>query len=64
MGYLAKAIALPFYTEILNRNTAFLEHKNTSIRVNGWLKRIYALFGVDWGKFWVKKFMIKNGVFW
>ena len=29
MGYFGKAIALLFYTEILNKNTAFLVHKNT-----------------------------------
>ena len=60
MGYFGKAIALLFYTEILNQNNAFLVHKNTSNRVNSWLKRIYALFGVVWGKFWMKKFMIKK----
>ena len=27
MGYFGKAIALLFYTEILNQNTAFLVHK-------------------------------------
>ena len=64
MGYFGKAIALLFYTEILNQNTAFLVHKNTSNRVKSWLKRIYALFGVVWVKFWMKKFMINNGVFW
>ena len=30
MGYFGKAIALLFYTKILNQNTAFLVHKNTS----------------------------------
>ena len=64
MGYFGKAIASLFCTEILNKNTAFLVHKNTSNRVNSWLKRIYALFGVFRGKLWMKKFMIKNGVFW
>ena len=64
MGYFGKAISLLFYTEILNQNTAFLVHQNTSKRVKSWLKRIYALFGVVWVKFWMKKFMIKNGVFW
>ena len=64
MGYFGKAISSLFYTEILNKNTAFLVHKNTSKRVKSWLKRIYALFGVDWGMFWMKKFMIKNEVFW
>ena len=64
MGYFGKAIALIFYTEILNQNTAFLVHKNTSKRVKSWFKRIDALFGVVWGRFWMKKFMIKNGVFW
>ena len=44
MVYFGKAIALLFYTEILNQNTAFLMHKNTCKRVNSWLKRIYALF--------------------
>ena len=29
IGYIGKAIALLFYTEILNQNTAFLVHKNT-----------------------------------
>ena len=33
MGYFGKAIALLFYTKILNQNTAFLVHKNTSKRV-------------------------------
>ena len=64
MGYFGKAIALLFYTEILNQNTAFLVHKNTYNRVKSWLKHIYALFWVVWGKFWMKKFMINNGVFW
>ena len=64
MGYFGKAIALIFYTKILNQNTAFLVHKNTSKRVKSWFKHIYALFGVVWGRFWMKKFMIKNGVFW
>ena len=94
MGYFGKAIALLFSTEILNQNTAFLVHKDTSNRVKSWLKRIYALFGVVnqitaflvhkntynrvkswlkhiyalfgvvWVKFWMKKIMIKNGVFW
>ena len=64
MGYFGKAIALLFCTEILNKNTAFLVHKNTYRRVKSWLKRFYALFGVVWLKFWMKKFMIKNGVFW
>ena len=64
MGYFCKAIALLLYTEILNQNNAFLVHKNISKRVKSWLKHIYALFGVVWGKFWMKKFMIKNGVYW
>ena len=64
MGYFGKAIALLLYTEILNQNTAFLEHKNTSKRVKSWFKHIYALFGVVWVKFWMKQFMINNGVFW
>ena len=64
MGYFGKAIALIFYTKILNQNTAFLVHKNTSKRVKSWFKRIDALFGVVWVKFWMKEFMIKNGVFW
>ena len=64
MGYFGKAITFLFYTEILNQNTNFLVYKNTSKRVRSWFKRIYALFGVFWGKFWMKKFMIKNGVFW
>ena len=63
MEYFGKAITLPFCMEILNQITAFLVHKNTSKRVKSWFKRIYALFGVVWGKFWMKKFMIKNGVF-
>ena len=64
MGYFGKAIALLFCTEILNQNNAFLVHKNISKRVKSTLKHIYALFGVVWVKFWMKKFMIKNGVFW
>ena len=64
MGYFGKAIALLFCTEILNQNNAFLVHKNISKRVKSRLKHIYALFGVVWVKFWMKKFMIKNGVFW
>ena len=32
-GILGKAIALLFYTEIINQITAFLVHKNTSKRV-------------------------------
>ena len=32
-GVFGKAIALLFYTEILNQNTAFFVHKNTSKRV-------------------------------
>ena len=60
MGYFGKIICLLFYTEIFNKNTAFLVNKNTSNRVKSWLKRIYALFGVVW----MIKFMIKNGVFW
>ena len=64
MGYFGKALTLLFYTEIFNKNTAFLVHKNTFNRVKSWFKRIYALFGVVWGMFWMIKFMIKNGVFW
>ena len=64
MGYFGKALTLLFYTEIFNKNTAFLVHKNTSKRVKSWFKRIYAWFRLVWGMFWMIKFMIKNGVFW
>ena len=63
MGYFGKAIALLFYTEILNQITAFLMHKNTSKRVKSWLKHIYALFLVVWVKFWMKNPIIDHEFF-
>ena len=65
MGYFGKAIALLFCTEILNQNNAFLVHKNTIQKSEEHIETIFMpYFGVVWVKFWMKKFMIKNGVFW